>query len=45
MHKKLFGKFVESMTQMNEISRGGRRPSRQFEIDARTIKEVRAQAG
>jgi putative transcriptional regulator len=45
MNKKLFGKLVESMTQMNEISRGDRKPSRQFEIDARTIKEVRAQVG
>jgi putative transcriptional regulator len=45
MNKKLFSKLVESMTQMNEIVRGARAPSRQFEVNARTIKEVRAQLG
>lgn len=45
MNKNLFGKLIESMEQMNKIERGERAPSRQFEIDARTIKEVRAQVG
>src|SRR5215471_5347563 len=45
MNKKLFSKLAESMEQMNEIVRGERAPSRQFEIDARTIKEVRAKVG
>ena len=38
MNKKLFSRLVESMTQMNEIVRGERAPSRQFEMSARTIK-------
>ncbi len=45
MNKKIFSKLVESMAQMNEIVQGKRAPSRQFEMDARTIKEVRAQVG
>jgi hypothetical protein len=30
MEKKLFADLVESMTQMNEIIRGERAPSREF---------------
>jgi putative transcriptional regulator len=45
MNKRLFSKLVESMTQMNESMKGERAPSRQLEIDARTIEEVRAQIG
>jgi putative transcriptional regulator len=32
MNKKLFSELVESMTQMNEIVRGKRAPSRKFRI-------------
>jgi putative transcriptional regulator len=45
MNKKLFGKLVESMTQMDEMVRGNRAPSREFQIDALTIKELRASVG
>lgn len=33
MIKKLFAELVESMTQMNEIARGERAPSRGFHVD------------
>jgi putative transcriptional regulator len=41
VNKKLFAELVESMTQMNEIARGERKPSRQFHVDAIQIKELR----
>jgi hypothetical protein len=34
VNKKLFADLVESMTQMNEIARGQRAPSREFNVDA-----------
>ena len=40
MNKKLFSDLVESMTQMNEIARGQRAPSRQFNVDAPSIQRV-----
>ena len=45
MNKKLFRELVESMTQMNEIVRGKRAPSRKFQVDAIAIKELRAKIG
>ena len=45
MKKKLFAELVESMTQMNEIVRGERAPSREFHIDAVSIKQIRAKVG
>ena len=45
MNKKLFSELVESMTQMNEVVRGRRAPSRKFEVDAVAIKELRARIG
>ena len=45
MNKKLFADLVESMTQMNEIVRGERAPSREFHVDAVGIKELRAKVG
>src|SRR6185436_292730 len=45
MNKKLFSELVESMTQMNEIVRGKRAPSRKFDIDANAIKALRAKIG
>ena len=45
MNKKLFAELVESMTQMNEIVRGSRAPSREFHVDAMAIKELRSKLG
>jgi len=45
MNKKLFAELVESMTQMNEIVRGERAPSREFHIDVVSIKQIRAKVG
>src|SRR5436190_24091797 len=45
MNKKLFRELVESMTQMNEIVRGKRAPSRKFQVDAIAIKALRAKIG
>ena len=38
MKKKLFADLVESMTQMDEIVRGERAPSREFNIEPPAIK-------
>ncbi|MGH8327464.1 MAG: transcriptional regulator, partial [Steroidobacteraceae bacterium] len=45
MNKNLFAELVESMTQMNEIARGERAPSREFHVDALGIKALRAKLG
>jgi putative transcriptional regulator len=45
MDNNLFGRLVESMTQMDEISRGERRPSREFHIDAVKVKAIRQATG
>ena len=45
MNKKLFSELVRSMTQMNEIVRGKRAPSRKFNVDAIAIKALRAKIG
>ena len=45
MDKRLFSRLVESMTQMDEIVRGERPPSREFYIDALKIKEIRKSTG
>ena len=45
MNKKLFSELVRSMTQMNEIVRGKRAPSRKFDVDAIAIKALRAKIG
>ena len=45
MNKKLFAELVESMTQMNETARGERAPSREFHVDALSIKELRSKTG
>ena len=45
MDKKLFAELVESMTQMNEIVKGERAPSREFHVDAVGIKALRAKVG
>lgn len=45
MEKNLFNRLVESMTQMDEIARGERQPSREFHVDAFKIKEIRKATG
>ena len=45
MDKKLFKRLVESMSQMDEIVRGVRAPSREFYVDAAMVKEIRAMTG
>lgn len=42
MNKRLFERLVESMQQHAEIARGERAPSREFHIDAVTVKQIRA---
>jgi putative transcriptional regulator len=43
--KKLFEELVESMTQMDEIVRGERAPSREFHVDGAMVKKLRADSG
>ena len=45
MDKNLFAELIESVTQMGEITRGERAPSREFTIDAMAVKSVRAATG
>ena len=45
MEKNLFDRLVESMTQMDEIERGERQPSREFHIDALRVKQIRKATG
>jgi putative transcriptional regulator len=45
MNKKLFGELVESMNQMSEIARGERAPSREFCVNADSVKKLRSKAG
>ncbi|EBA4987074.1 DNA-binding transcriptional regulator [Salmonella enterica subsp. enterica serovar Oranienburg] len=45
MDKVLFERLTQSMSQMNEIIEGIRKPSRTFHIDAMKIKEIRQASG
>lgn len=45
MDDKLFKRLVESMDQMNEITRGEQVPSREFYVDASQVKEIRKITG
>ena len=45
MDKNLFARLEESMSQMNEIARGERAPTREFVIDAVRVKEIRQMTG
>ncbi|MDI4774826.1 DNA-binding transcriptional regulator, partial [Salmonella enterica subsp. enterica serovar Anatum] len=45
MDKVLFERLTQSMSQMNEIIEGTRKPSRTFHIDAMKIKEIRQASG
>lgn len=41
MKKAIFEELLQSVKQAGEIARGSRAPSRTFEVDASTIKELR----
>ncbi|MEY2151536.1 helix-turn-helix domain-containing protein [Rhodanobacter sp. 115] len=41
----MFDNLMESVTQMDEIVRGERQPSREFHIDAMAVKEIRRATG
>lgn len=45
MDKELFAELVESVTQMDEIARGERQPSREFHVDAVKVREIRRATG
>ena len=45
MNKKLFAELVESMNQHNQIIRGERAPSRELQVDAVSVKALRAKLG
>ncbi|WP_207887262.1 DNA-binding transcriptional regulator [Pseudomonas sp. 30_B] len=45
MDKELFAELVESVTQMDEIVRGERQPSREFHLDAVKVREIRRATG
>jgi putative transcriptional regulator len=45
MEKKLFAELVQSLTQMNEIVAGKRKPSRVTEMKPEGVKELRARLG
>lgn len=41
MDTALFGRLVDSMTEMDEIVRGERAPSREFHVDAVEVRKIR----
>ena len=45
MDNSLFSDLVESMTEMGEIVRGERAPSREFTVDSVRVKEIRRATG
>lgn len=45
LENNLFDRLVESMTQMDEIDRGERQPSREFHVDAVQVKKIRQATG
>lgn len=45
MDRNLFGRLVDSMTEMAEIDRGGRKPSREFQVDAMRVRAIREATG
>jgi putative transcriptional regulator len=45
MDKKLFAKLIDSMKEMNEVAAGKRKPSRTFQMDADSVKVLRAKSG
>ncbi|MDH4558360.1 helix-turn-helix domain-containing protein [Pseudomonas sp. BN417] len=45
MDKHLFDELLESVTQMDEIRRGERQPSREFHVDAVKVRGIRRLTG
>lgn len=45
MDEKLFSELLESVTEMGEISRGERAPSREFTVTAVNVKRIRVATG
>ncbi|MCT8341409.1 MULTISPECIES: helix-turn-helix domain-containing protein [Photorhabdus] len=45
MDSKLFARLTESMTQMNEIINGERVPSREINVEAIKVKNIRQATG
>jgi len=45
MDKQLFAELIESVSQMDEIVRGKRKPSREFHVDPAGIREIRQATG
>ncbi|KGM29419.1 transcriptional regulator [Photorhabdus luminescens] len=45
MDSKLFARLTESMTQMNEIINGERAPSREINVEAIKVKNIRQATG
>jgi putative transcriptional regulator len=45
MDKKLFAKLVKSMTEMGEINRGERVPSREIQVSDTDVKRIRKATG
>lgn len=45
MNANMFDNLMESVTQMDEIVRGERQPSREFHINAMAVKEIRRATG
>lgn len=45
MKAKHFSHLMDSVTQMDEIVRGERQPSREFHIDALGVKKIRQATG
>ncbi len=45
MDPDMFANLMESVSQMDEIVRGERQPSREFHIDAMAVKEIRRATG
>ena len=45
MDKKLFAELVESMTEVGEIARGERAPTREFTVGEPDVKRIRKASG
>jgi putative transcriptional regulator len=45
MENKLFDELLESVTQMDEITRGERQPAREFHLNPVKVKDIRKATG
>jgi len=45
MDDQLFNDLIASVTEAGEILRGDRKPSRVFQVDAATVREIRESLG